>query len=376
VDFSLTEEQEDLRGLAAQIFGGRATPERVAAAETTTERFDRDLWRELAKAGLVGIGLPGEAGGLELGLVELLVVCEEHGRTVAPVPLVWTATAALAVAAHGTLAQQEHWLPGVCAGDVVLTSTLPVGAGDLRVSGGRLSGTALAVPYGHVADAVLVPVGDRLYALDPAGPGVTRHLGESTNHEVAAMLVCDGAPVEPVGGPGAADWLWQRTAVALAGVQAGVTAAALRLAADYTSARKQFDKPLSSFQGVALKAADGYIDNACIRATALQAAWRLDQEEATKRGAGLGDGDDGRLDPAATTDAAVLTAAWWAAEAGQHCVHLTQHVHGGVGADVTYPVHRYFLWGKQIELMLGGASATLARLGDVLAVATPRRGGR
>jgi acyl-CoA dehydrogenase len=140
--------------------------------------------------------------------------------------------------------------------------------------------------------------------------------------------------------------LWQRIAVGLAGVQAGVTEAALRLAADYTSGRKQFEKPLSSFQGVSHKLADGYIDNVAIRSTMLQAAWHLDQgHEAVEH---------------------VLTAGWWAAEGGQRCVHITQHVHGGIGADITYPVHRYFLWGKQLEAMLGPGSALLARLGDAL----------
>jgi len=79
----------------------------------------------------------------------------------------------------------------------------------------------------------------------------------------------------------------------------------------------------------------------------LQAAWSLDA------------GVDAAL--------AVQTAAWWAAEGGQHCVHVTQHLHGGMGADVTYPVHRYFLWGTQIELLVGGGSALLASLGDALA---------
>jgi acyl-CoA dehydrogenase len=134
--------------------------------------------------------------------------------------------------------------------------------------------------------------------------------------------------------------------VALAAVQAGVTDAAVRLTASYTNDREQFGKPLSTFQAVALKAADAYLDATAIRATTLQAAWFL------------AEGIDAEL-PA-------LTAAWWAAEAGQHCVHVTQHLHGGMGADVTYPVHRYFLWGKQIELVLGGASALLAELGDAL----------
>jgi acyl-CoA dehydrogenase len=130
-------------------------------------------------------------------------------------------------------------------------------------------------------------------------------------------------------------------------VQAGVTDAALRLTADYTSHREQFGKPLSTFQGVALKAADAYVDARVIRAAAMQAAWTLDA--------------------ALDADLAVLTAAWWAAEGGQHCVHVTQHLHGGMGADVTYPAHRYYLWGKQIELLVGGASRLLADLGSALA---------
>ena len=128
------------------------------------------------------------------------------------------------------------------------------------------------------------------------------------------------------------------------------TEAAVRLTASYTNDREQFGKPLSTFQAVALKAADAYLDTTAIRATTLQAAWFL------------AEGLDAEL-PA-------LTAAWWAAEAGQHCVHVTQHLHGGMGADVTYPVHRYFLWGKQIEHELGTPTRQLLTLGAQLA-ATP-----
>jgi alkylation response protein AidB-like acyl-CoA dehydrogenase len=140
-----------------------------------------------------------------------------------------------------------------------------------------------------------------------------------------------------------------RALLGLAALQVGVCEEALRLAAEYTSQRQQFGKPLSAFQGVALKAADAYIDTEAIRVTVLQAAWKLS------------------VGRPATAD--VLVAKWWASEGGQHAVHVTQHLHGGMGADVDYPVHRYFLWGKQIEDTLGGASATLARLGDVIAEA-------
>jgi acyl-CoA dehydrogenase len=214
-----------------------------------------------------------------------------------------------------------------------------------------------AVPFAHVADAVLLPVADRLHLLDPRGSRVRIVSSQATNREFEAELVLDGAILEPVGIAGGAAWLQRRIRVGLAATGAGVTQAALTMTAKYTSEREQFGKPLSTFQGVALKAADAYVDTAAIRVCALQAAWLLDQS-------------DGVTDSVQAA-AAVLNAAWWAAEAGQHCVHITQHLHGGMGADIAYPVHRYFLWGKQIELMVGGASALLAEIGDVVASDLP-----
>jgi acyl-CoA dehydrogenase len=341
VDFTLTEEQTELRALAATIVE-RITPTRLDDVEATAENFDRALWADLAQAGLLGISLPEDVGGHGLGLVEYALVCEQLGRVVAPVPFVWTVAAALTIAAYGNDEQKKRWLPGVANGDMVLTCALPQSTAGVRVEGDRLTGTCLGVAYAHVAATVLVPVGGRVYAVVP--DQVTP--GRATNREVFGLLTLDGAVAEPVGDESTAEWLWQRIALGLSGVQTGVTDAALHMAAEYTSQRKQFEKPLSSFQGVSHRLADGYVDNAAIRSSTLQAAWHLDEGH----------------------DAAehVLSAAWWAADGGQRCVHITQHVHGGLGADITYPIHRYFLWGKQIEMLLGGGSALLARLGDVL----------
>ena len=124
---------------------------------------------------------------------------------------------------------------------------------------------------------------------------------------------------------------------------------AIMSTAAYVSQRVQFGRPLSTNQGVALRAADAYIDVEAMRVTTLLAAWRLDR-----------DGE---------APAEVEVAKWWASEGGSRVVHATQHLHGGMGADVDYPIHRYFLWGKQLENTLGGASAWLARLGARLAEA-------
>ena len=145
-------------------------------------------------------------------------------------------------------------------------------------------------------------------------------------------------------------WTLDRALLGLCAMQVGVAEGALRMAAEYTSQRHQFGRPLSTFQGVSLKAADAFIDTEAMRVTLWQAAWRLTE--------GL------------DATAEVMVAKWWASEGGQRAVHITQHLHGGMGADVDYPVHRHFLWGKQIETTLGGSSALLARLGRHLAEAT------
>jgi acyl-CoA dehydrogenase len=347
VNLTLDETQRDLAGLAAQIFAGRGKPEQIEAIEATDEAFDHDLWRELAEAGLLGVAVPEEHGGLGFGSVELGLVCEQLGRVVGPVPFVATGCAAQLIAAAGSDEQQKRWLPGVGDGSLVIAIAAPQSVARLAVDGATVSGALVGVAWAHIADVLLIPYDGGVLAVDPSGEGVTAEPARTTAREIAATLTLDGAACEPVGGSDAAAWLQQRWLTALANTQAGVTDGAVRMTAAYTSTREQFDKPLSTFQAVALKAADAYLDATAIQSAARQAAWSLD--------AGL----DATLP--------VLTAAWWAAEGGQHCVHLTQHLHGGMGADVTYPVHRYFLWGKQIELLVGGASALLAELGEALA---------
>jgi acyl-CoA dehydrogenase len=378
MDFSLSEEQIAVRDLAEQIFQGSVTVESVKSVEASEDRVDRDLWRALADANLLGIALPEDVGGSGLGVVELCLLLEQQGRVVAPVP-VWATIVlgALPIAEFGSAAQRDAWLPRVVAGEAFLTAALSeAGVNDVfrpavratrgAEGGWRLDGLKVSVPAAHVAARVLVPAvvdGDGsgagvvgVFLVDPAGAGVTVERAITTNREVQPHLRFDGAPAEPLGsdtpdgdpvGAEAVGWMLDRALLGLAALQVGVCEEALRLAAEYTSQRTQFGKPLSAFQGVALKAADAYIDTEAIRVTVLQAAWKL------------------AVGRPATTD--VLVAKWWASEGGQHAVHVTQHLHGGMGADIDYPVHRYFLWGKQIEDTLGGASATLARLGDAIA---------
>ena len=364
MDFAYTPEQEELRALARIVLSDHATPRRVAEVEASDERIDRELWAALAGAGLLGIAVPEEHGGGGLGLVELCVLLEEVGRAVAPVPAYATLLlGALPVGALGTEAQRQRLLPGVARGELLLSGALTeprnpeplapatrAAAGD---GGWRLDGVKLGVPAAAAARAVVVSAragGEAgLFLVDPHDPGVTLERQEATNREVQYLLTLDGAPGERLGGPGALAWLVRRATVGLCAMQVGVTERALRMTAEYTSSREQFGRPLSAFQAVSQRAADAYVDVQGIRLTALAATWRLAEGEE------------------AGADAAIAVAKFWAAEAGQRVVHAAQHLHGGVGVDISYPLHRSFLWAKQIELSLGGATHQLLRVGAMIA---------
>ena len=369
MEFTFTEEQEAVAEAAAGVFGGQATTQRVAEVERGDERFDEVLWSELARANLLGVAVPERDGGSGFALTELCLVLQQQGRRVAPVPLWATAVlGALPVAEFGTEEQRRRWLPGVVAGDLRLSAALtevatspddrPSVRAERAGDGWRITGTCFAVPQAHLAVGVLVPAlsddGTIVVVVDPSGPGATLERVVTTDRQVHPHLHLDDCPVasdDVLVGPGrgqaAIRWMLERALVGLCALQLGVTEEALRITAAYVNQRHQFGRPLSSFQGTMLKAADAYIDTEAIRVTLWQAAWRL---------------DTGR--PATE---AVVVAKWWASEAGQRVVHATQHLHGGMGADIEYPIHRYFLWGKQIELMLEAPSAQLARLGDLVA---------
>jgi acyl-CoA dehydrogenase len=374
MEFTFNEEQRAVQEAAEGLFGGLVTPERVQQVESTEDRFDRDLWAQLAQADLLGLPLPEAHGGGGFGMVELALVLEAQGRSVALVPL-WATLVlgALPVAEFGSDGLQAALLPGVVTGDTVLTAALADVAGDIAVGGaGRpsvtatpaadgitLSGTAFAVPFAHVADRVLIPAsldgGVVVAVVDPTASGVTVERATTTNREIHPHLHLDGITVatgdllaggDPARGPEVLSWMLNRAWTGLCALQVGVTEAAVTQTAAYLNTREQFGRPLSTFQGTMLRAADAAIDTESIRVTMWQAAWRLDHD----------------LD----ADLAVSVASWFAAEAGQRAVFATQHLHGGMGADISYPIHRYFLWGKQIELLLGPPSGQLARLGRQL----------
>ncbi|MFC9245179.1 acyl-CoA dehydrogenase family protein [Streptomyces sp. NPDC057136] len=340
MDFTPTEEQAAGQGLAARIFKDLSTHERLATAGTGT---DAELWKELCAAGLI-------AAVEEIGLLGLVLLLEEQGRTTAQVPFAATCVyGVLAVDEHGSAEQRERLLPPLRDGTAVATGAFPA-RGGLRSDGdgGRLSGTVPYVPWLRDATHVLVPDADRaLWMVRTAEHGVSVQLVETTAPWAAARLDLDGAPGERLGGAGAYASVLAMSRTAFAGLQAGVAAGSLARAVEHTATRAQFGRPLSTNQAVLLRAADAHMDTEAIRVTAYEAAWRRDHSLAY--------------------GAQALTAAWWASEAGRRVVHAGQHLHGGTGADLEHPVHRHFLWGRQLDAYLGCGSEVLDELGQLLA---------
>jgi alkylation response protein AidB-like acyl-CoA dehydrogenase len=370
VDFSYGDEQQAAIELARQIFSDHCTPQRLRAVERAGgPRFDRELWSALAEAGLLSAGVPEADGGAGLGFLAVAGIVEQVGRAAAPVPLLETSVlGALPLAEFGSPAQREAWLPRAARGEAILTTALiephrEAAAPGTRATrdgaGYRLTGEKLCVPAGPIADALLVPAaleggGVAVFLVEAGAPGVSQQPLVTTSRQPESRLelrdVRVGAGALVGGAERGAEivaWIELRATAALCALAVGVCSEALRLTAEYTKTRKQFDQPIATFQAVAQRAADAFIDTEAVRLTALQAAWRID--------AGL---------PA---EAAVATAKYWAAAGGSRVVRAAQHLHGGVGVDREYPLHRYYLYARQLELTLGGATQQLRRLGRLIA---------
>lgn len=365
MDFSLSEEQRALIDLTKKIVAAHSDDKHLADVERSADGFHRGLYAALAEAGLLGIGFSEDVGGAGLGFVDLCLVLKEIGRGAVPVPIVHAvASAGTALDRFGSHEQKQRWLGGIASGEVVFTTGFIEEASDdisaprvtATVDGGGclVSGVKLCVPFAQVAARVVVSVktgdGVRAMLIDPNGAGVSLERQTATNFEPQFTLTMESAPAEVLGGEGVVGFMADRTRVALAAVQVGVAKAALRMTAAYVSERKQFGVPLATFQAVSQRAADAYIDSEAMELTMIQAASRLDAGDSAEASA-----------------RAVAIAKYWAALGGNRVTNAAQHLHGGMGFDCDYPLHRYTLWAKNIELYLGSASSELHRLGEMIA---------
>jgi alkylation response protein AidB-like acyl-CoA dehydrogenase len=373
MDFRLSEEQEAIRELAREILTREVTPERIKEAETRADWMDAALWKTLAEANLLGVAIPEGHGGMGFGFEELCLVLEEVGRAVVPLPAYATLVlGALPLAGFGSEAQRAAWLPRVAAGEAILSASLvdaesqdpAAPATRARPEGDAfvLEGLRRRVPFAGSAAAVLVPAatpgGVGVFLVDPRAEGVSLEARVTSTGQPLFEMRLAGVRVGPdarlgtdADGAGIVRSLEQHAQVASAALQVGVSARALEITADYVREREQFKVPIGSFQAVQHRAADAFIDLDALRWTTWRAAWRLASGLPSRREAWV--------------------ARFWAAEAGARINAAAIHLHGGIGSDVDYPIHRHFLWSKALELELAGAAQTLAALGRDMASTGP-----
>nr|WP_042187785.1 acyl-CoA dehydrogenase family protein [Kibdelosporangium sp. MJ126-NF4]CEL17069.1 Acyl-CoA dehydrogenase, short-chain specific [Kibdelosporangium sp. MJ126-NF4] len=316
MDFTFDDTQREIAELAAAVL--RREPDQA--------------WKALGQAGLLTLSVPERLGGDGLGVIETCQVLTEVGKAGVITPALATlATGVLPIVHMGTPQQQDRLLaePGV------ITAALD---GHVAAHDGRLTGTKTHVQYAEDATTVLVTAGSTVYIVDPVDVTLTRTYSSSGTPEYTVDLV-------DVRGErlGDAETL---QAFALAGAAAagdGLLAGALRLTAEHVRTREQFGKPLAAFQAVAQQIADVYVAARTLHLAVWSAIWRLH----TNRDAGL------------ATD----VAAFWLAEELPLAMHTCHHLHGGIGVDITYPMHRYYSLAKDLVRFVGGAEHRLDQLG-------------
>jgi hypothetical protein len=318
MDFALGERQQAVAGLAAEVL--------------TAE----DSWKELARAGLLDVSPPDG-----LGVLEVAVLLTEIGKRAPSMQALATLmTGALPLARWGRL----DLLAGVASGELLLTAALrePLQGPATSVTDGTISGLKIGVPYAAESHLLLVPARsdpmivsgsgqiapktahdhDGVFLISPRGPGVELIRTPSSSGEPEYAVRLDRAPVE--GMLGEADCARDLYQLAVAGACAladGAVAGALALTRDHVASREQFGRPLAAFQAVSQQIADVYIASRTMHLAALAACWRL------------AEGRDAAAD--------LEVAGYWCAEQAPRTVRLCHHLHGGIGMDVTYPLHRF-----------------------------------
>jgi alkylation response protein AidB-like acyl-CoA dehydrogenase len=351
VDFSLDEAQREVADLAREVLAREPDPDTA--------------WKALGRAGLLTLAVPEELGGAGLGVVETAVVLTEVGRATAPVPALETlALGVLPVARCGTRAQLDGLLGAVGDGAVLTAAphepSAPFTAAPRTVArrdgeGWTLTGTLIGVRSAAEAYRVLVPAslgggGVGVLVVDPTAPGVSQAPTPSSSGLPEATLRLDGARVGPDGLLGGDDGgrvlaeLHRLAVVGACAVGDGVLAKALELTAAHLRTREQFGRPLATFQAVAQQVADVYLAARTLHLATLAACWQL----------------GGAAHPSATDDVAV--AGYWLADQALPALHACQHLHGGLGVDVSYPLHRHYAWVKDLARFAGGVEHRLEAL--------------
>jgi alkylation response protein AidB-like acyl-CoA dehydrogenase len=358
MNFAFSDDQQLLRNAARAFLDERCTPAVVRALWDDPRGESDALWKEMARLGWLGLALPESAGGSGLGLVETAILLEEMGRAAWPGPYLPTVLAGHALARAGSAAQQARWLPAIATGDArasvafldadldwrpeaTQTRAEPAGGGF------ALTGVKQFVPWGHVADLLLIPArevdGLGLFCVEPASasglslaPAPAMDLGTRwVSLRLDGVKVAAGARVGTPGqaGPLLEDLL-RRGAVGAAAEMLGAARRCLDMSVGYVKVREQFGQPIGSFQAIRHKCAEMLMEVENAHGAAYYAAWALDA-----------DAEDAAV-------AASVAKAYVGDAARKVCGEAIQ-VHGGIGFTWEYDLQLYFKRAKALEATYG-----------------------
>jgi alkylation response protein AidB-like acyl-CoA dehydrogenase len=339
MDFGLSAEQHEIQRTARGLLGERAKPERVRE-HAEAGRTDDRLWHELCELGWPGIAVAEEYGGQGLGCVELSILCEELGRTVAPVPFLPCALAATLIGHAGSEEQRERWLPGLASG------------ATLGAVGTAREGVAELVVGGAQAEVVVMIEGDgtaRIAATaagNATAPDATSEPIQSIDptRSAARMSLMDGAG-ETLDGNVAGGL--DRCLVAIASELVGVCERALEMTVAYVKERRQFGVPVGAYQAVSHRCAQMLLETEQARSLSAYAAWTAD------------------ADPPRLAEAAAMAKAA-ASDAGREVTASAIQAHGGIGFTWEADVHWLYKRAQIDAALLGGAKEHRARLAGTL----------
>ena len=369
MNFDFSEEQKLLRTTARDYLEDRAPLGLARSVLESDATMSRELWAGAAEMGWLGAAIPERWGGAGFGHAELVLIAEELGRALAPIPFVTSAAVANAILAAGSEAQKERYLPGFANGDRIGTLALAEARGVVRPvnvrarlgTDGTLDGAKIGAPDGASANLALILARDdpgRLVLALADLEGVARTAEESIDpSRPSARFAFDATPAEPLAGAGAGGdgdgWsllrrILDRAAVLQAFEQLGTAQRAFDLTREQILDRHAFGRPIGSFQAIKHRMADLYATLEVARSNCWFAAWALAN-------------DDPGLPLAACTARVAATEA-----CSETSVEMVQ-LFGGAGFTWELDCHLFYRRARNLALALGPPAEWRDRLVDCLA---------
>lgn len=363
--FEFSDDQEMLRDEARRFLSDKSTSAAVRGVLESDTSFDASLWRAIGDLGWGGVAIPEEFGGLGMGYLELCVIAEELGRSLAPVPFSSSIyLAAEALLRFGTLDQKRAWLPRLASCEAIGALALAEGAGSpswnrlqLTAAGPsdacRLNGVKWPVLDGLAADVAIVAAkgadGVGLYLVDLAQPGVSRAAepGIDESRPSARLTFSDATAQRLATGEAAIQTLLNRAAVLFSFEQLGGAQAALDMGVSYAKQRFAFGRAIGSFQAIKHKLADLFSELELARSNCFYGAWALST-------------DDASLDEAAAVAMIGVTRAYF------NCAKENIQVHGGMGFTWDLDAHLHYRRSRLLGGIIGGQARWREQLVRVL----------